>query len=84
MRDDLITLRRDAAVELWATVLGADAKPLGQTARPARLLSSEGHGLGPEWTTLCDRRITIPMRPGPDSLNVAVAAGIFLYSLRGK
>jgi tRNA G18 (ribose-2'-O)-methylase SpoU len=27
----------------------------------------------------CDRKITIPMGLGTDSLNVAVAAGIFLY-----
>ena len=38
-----------------------------------------GFGLGPEWLEVCDRRVTIPMRPSVDSLNVAVAAGIFLY-----
>jgi tRNA G18 (ribose-2'-O)-methylase SpoU len=27
----------------------------------------------------CDRRVTIPMQLGTDSLNVAVAAGIILY-----
>jgi tRNA G18 (ribose-2'-O)-methylase SpoU len=29
--------------------------------------------------TACDRRVTLPMKLGTDSLNVAVAAGIFLY-----
>jgi TrmH family RNA methyltransferase len=45
------------------------------------LLGSEGHGLDDEWLALCDRRITIPMRPGAESLNVAVAAGIVLHHL---
>jgi tRNA G18 (ribose-2'-O)-methylase SpoU len=68
----------------WATVLDASAEPLAGLIRPARLallLGSEGHGLGPRWIAHCDRRVTIPMRPGTDSLNVAVATGIFLYQL---
>jgi tRNA G18 (ribose-2'-O)-methylase SpoU len=47
--------------------------------RMALLFGSEGRGLQPEWVALCDRRITLPMHPGTDSLNVAVASGIFLY-----
>lgn len=57
------------------------AEPLGQARRPARLallFGNEANGLGPEWLDLCDRRLTIPMRAA-DSLNVAIAAGIFLY-----
>ena len=60
---------------------GNDAEALSQAARPARLallFGNEAHGLGPEWLELCDRRLTIPMNDA-DSLNVAVAAGIFLY-----
>jgi tRNA G18 (ribose-2'-O)-methylase SpoU len=47
-------------------------------------LGSEAHGLEPPWLALCDRRLTIPMRPGAESLNVAVAAGIALYQLLGE
>ncbi len=68
----------------WATVLDASAEPLAGLVRPARLallLGSEGHGLGSRWIAHCDRQVTIPMRPGTDSLNVAVATGIFLYQL---
>ena len=57
------------------------AEPLGQVRRPARLallFGNEANGLAPEWLELCDRRLTIPMQAA-DSLNVAVAAGIFLY-----
>ncbi len=50
------------------------------TRRPrlALLFGNEAQGLGSEWLELCDRRLTIPMQDA-DSLNVAVAAGIFLY-----
>ncbi len=57
------------------------AEPLGLASRPARLallFGNEAKGLGSEWLELCDRRLTIPMRAA-DSLNVAIAAGIFLY-----
>ncbi len=57
------------------------AEPLRQSGRPARLallFGNEANGLGPEWLELCDRRLTIPMRAA-DSLNVAIAAGIFLH-----
>jgi TrmH family RNA methyltransferase len=43
------------------------------------LLGSEAHGLADEWVERADRRVTIPMQPGVDSLNLAVAAGILLY-----
>jgi tRNA G18 (ribose-2'-O)-methylase SpoU len=71
-------------VQLLATVLAADAEPLNTFTCPPRfalLLGSEGHGLSPEIIARCDHRLTIPMRDGVDSLNVAVAAGIFLHRL---
>lgn len=80
---DLARLRRQFGVALAAAVLDANAEPLEAAQRPARLgilFGSEGHGLDRELVELCDRRLTIPMRRGTDSLNVAVAAGIFLYA----
>jgi tRNA G18 (ribose-2'-O)-methylase SpoU len=65
-----------------ATTIAPDAEPLDAFRRPDRLallLGSEAAGLGPEWVARCDRRLTIPMRPGAESLNVSVAAGIILY-----
>jgi tRNA G18 (ribose-2'-O)-methylase SpoU len=73
--------------EIIATVAEPDAEVLGRVARPDRvalLLGSEAFGLEPEWLNLADRRVTIPMRPGADSLNVAVAAGILLYHFAGE
>ena len=46
------------------------------------LFGNEKHGLDPRWIELCDRKLTIPMAAGADSLNVAVAAGIFFHHLR--
>jgi tRNA G18 (ribose-2'-O)-methylase SpoU len=65
-----------------ATTTDPDAEPLDTFQRPDRLalvFGSESAGLGPEWTARCDRQLTIPMGPGAESLNVAVAAGIILW-----
>ena len=84
LETELAALADQWGCQRWATVLDVSAEPLAGLVRPARLallLGSEGHGLGPRWIAHCDRRVTIPMRPGTDSLNVAVATGIFLYQL---
>lgn len=91
---DLQRLKSEWQVQLAATVVeNSDptdgdevvratktAEPLALAGRPARLallFGNEANGLGSEWLELCDRRLTIPMREA-DSLNVAIAAGIFL------
>jgi tRNA G18 (ribose-2'-O)-methylase SpoU len=82
---DLRRLRSDEEFTLTAAVLGAEATPLDRFQRPRRLvlvLGNEAEGLSADLVAGCDRRITIPMRPGIDSLNVSVAAGILLYRLR--
>lgn len=82
LASDLKALRNELGVQLVATVLADDAEALeavSPAGRTALLFGSEGFGLAPHLLALCDRQITIPMRPGVDSLNVNVAAGIFLY-----
>jgi tRNA G18 (ribose-2'-O)-methylase SpoU len=79
---DLTTLRERWGVELAATVLDPAAEALDDAARGPRLgllLGGEAQGLGPPWLAACSRRLTISMQWGVDSLNVAVAAGVFLY-----
>lgn len=81
---ELRALRQDFGVVLAATVLDPSAQLLGQWRRPSRLavlFGSEGHGLSADLRSLCDVELTVPMQQGVDSLNVAVAAGIFLYEL---
>jgi tRNA G18 (ribose-2'-O)-methylase SpoU len=82
LASDLKIMHDEYGVQLVATVLADDAEALERVnpaGRTALLFGSEGFGLAPHWLALCDRRVTIPMRPGVDSLNVNVAAGIFLY-----
>ena len=84
---DLNTLRTRWGFELWAAVLDERAELLSSHKRPARvalLLGNEFEGLQAEWLDRCDRRVTVPMHGRIDSLNAAVAAGIFLYELRGR
>ena len=79
---DLRRLREEWGVELAGAVLDPTAEPLERAKRPAKLgllFGGEAQGLEQRWIDQCDRRVTIPMHHGTDSLNVAVAAGIFLY-----
>jgi len=79
---DLRRLRDEFRLHLAATVLDPAAPPLAAAPCPHRLallLGNERNGLNPEVAAACDSRWTIPMRSGTDSLNVAVASGIFLY-----
>jgi tRNA G18 (ribose-2'-O)-methylase SpoU len=82
IEQDLATLRDPLGCELVATVLDASAESLPdfrRVARTALLFGNEAAGLEEEIVAVCQRRVTLPMRLGTDSLNVSVAAGIFLY-----
>jgi tRNA G18 (ribose-2'-O)-methylase SpoU len=82
--DDLLALR-DSGVAVAGAVLDRDATPLERFVRPPRLallFGAEGPGLSPAARAACDHRVTIRISPGADSLNVATAAAIFLYSTR--
>lgn len=79
---DIGRLTREWGVEFAATVLDPDAEPLAGATRPGRfglLFGGEAQGLEPAYVAGCGRRLTLPMKLATDSLNVAVAAGIFLY-----
>jgi tRNA G18 (ribose-2'-O)-methylase SpoU len=79
---DLERLRDSWKVEVAATVLDPGGESLGNaelSPRMGLLFGGEAQGLTPAAIAACQRRITIPMKLGTDSLNVAVAAGIFLY-----
>ena len=43
------------------------------------VLGSEGKGLSPAVAAACATLVRIPMKGGPESLNVAIAAGLMLY-----
>jgi RNA methyltransferase, TrmH family len=71
-----------AGVETWVTA--AAGEPLGSTrarAPVALVLGNEGAGVGSALLDAAHRRVAIPLAPGVESLNVAVAAGILLYEV---
>ena len=70
---------------LWVTA--ADGTPLDQVERPVRVavaLGNEGAGVSAPVASAAAHRVGIPIGPGAESLNVAVTAGIVLYTLRAK
>ena len=81
---NLQQLREQWGFQVAATVLDDTAEELTQVKRPDRLVilfGNESDGLDDETLAYCDRRLTLPMQGGTDSVNVAVATGIFLYHL---
>ncbi len=82
LEDDLQLLQQEHGFHALATVLDTAAESLHETLRPPRLvlvLGNEFDGVAPSVQAVCRSRVTLPMAPRVDSLNVAVAAGIFLY-----
>jgi len=72
---------RARGVRVLATV-PHDGTPLpdGDLRQPAViLLGSEGGGLANELVEQANQRLSIPMRPPVQSLNVAAAAALILY-----
>lgn len=70
-------------VPLWVTAM--DGVPVEQMAVPVRLalaMGNEGAGVSAALRAAADATISLPMAPGVESLNVAVAAGIALFALR--
>ena len=81
--DELDLFRKRHGVALW----GADAAgvPLDTLTPPARLalvVGNEGAGLSQDARQRLDTLAALPIGSVVESLNVAVATGIFLYQLR--
>ncbi|WP_144795187.1 RNA methyltransferase [Microbacterium paludicola] len=84
--DSAAAALRDAGFSLAALALSDDAVPLDVYAasRPERValvLGTEGDGLSRTALDIADTVVTIPMRGGVDSLNVASAAAVALWAL---
>ncbi|MGH2988843.1 MAG: TrmH family RNA methyltransferase [Solirubrobacterales bacterium] len=57
-------------------------RPLADLDPPLTVcLGAEREGLPPDVLDLCDDEVTIPLRPGAESLNVAAAAAIALHGI---
>jgi TrmH family RNA methyltransferase len=74
---------RERSVAVWGTDPAGEPPERGDAPdRLALVLGNEGAGLGDEARRRCARLIGIPITGTVESLNVAVAAGILLYTLR--
>ena len=75
---------RGAGVPSCAAVVDRDAQLLGRydfSRGGVVLIGNEGNGLPREVSGQCDVKLTIPMSPASNSLNAAMAAGLFLWEM---
>lgn len=86
---DTIGALKEKGYALVATAL-RDSVPLSEltsatAGKPLALcMGNEGNGVSDAVLDLSDVRVTIPMRGGAESLNVAVAAAIVLYQVQSN
>jgi tRNA G18 (ribose-2'-O)-methylase SpoU len=74
-------MREAGGFRLYAAEARGDAEDFARVSlgpRTVWVFGRESAGLAPEVSALCDARVTIPMRPGADSLNLASSASILL------
>ncbi len=84
LQETLKRLKQEWQVTLMAAVVDPTAESLPEVDWPDRLgalFGNEMDGLTDEWLSLCDRRVTIPITSEVDSLNLGVAAGIFMFEM---
>ena len=81
---DALAHARRRGLSILATVSGGgtDIDRIDLSKPALVLVGSEGAGLADEVVSLADQRVTIPMRTGVNSLNVAVTAAILLFEIR--
>lgn len=82
-----IDVLKEAGYTVAGMTLGEKAISLDELVaedhhRLALVFGSEGHGLAPATERLADRRVTIPMSGGVDSLNVAASSAVAFYATR--
>lgn len=81
---DAIDTCRDAGLRTLAAVprVGRNPSDVDWRARIAIVVGGEGPGLTTDVIDACDERVTIPMQPPVESLNVAVASALLIYEAR--
>ena len=81
--DTLSELRGNGARTIAAAPRdGSDPDTADWSGSIALLLGGEGHGLDPTVVAGCDARVSVPMAPPVESLNVAAAGAVLVYAAR--
>ncbi len=81
--EELLAYLDRHGIALWGTAAGGTS--VDDVVAPARLaiaVGNEGAGLSDALRARCSTVVSLPMAPGVESLNVAVAAGITLFATR--
>lgn len=82
---EALALLKQHGFRNFATVLDSSATTIAECLFPqksALIFGNESHGLSQEVQAFCDDRLRIDMLNDTDSLNIAIAAGIFGYAYR--
>lgn len=81
--EELDAFRRRHGVAMWAAdASGDDIASIRAPERLALVVGNEGGGLSDAARQRAERLVALPIAATVESLNVAVATGIFLYLLR--
>jgi RNA methyltransferase, TrmH family len=79
---ELDAFRTRTGTKLFAAdSAGEPASSVTSSSRVALVVGNEGGGLSADARARADRTIALPLSPGVESLNVAVATGVLLYLL---
>ncbi len=84
--EDAVRALRDMGRSVYATALDATARPLGSfslSPTDVFVIGNEGHGLSDKLIEAATGSVYIPMSPGSESLNAAIAATVCIWELRG-
>lgn len=78
---DLLNSFKNNGYAVVGTFPGAasDARGCDYTNKCVIVMGNEANGISDEIAKICDKKVTIPMTEGAESLNVSVACGIILY-----
>lgn len=81
---DVVSRMKAEGVFVWAAALHKKAQMAGRTELSngcAVAIGNEGAGLGERLIQACDGVLALPMRQNSESLNAAMAAGIFMWEM---
>lgn len=81
----VVTQMQQQKIPVWGTLVDRQAISYQQIAPQANwalIMGNEAHGLSSTLTAMTDQNIYIPLSGQAESLNVAVAAGVLMFSLR--
>ncbi len=80
--DSFLEWAKAQGVRLWVADAAGDRISPAKRATPlALIVGNEGAGVSPTLVAAAERRVSIPLAPGSESLNVGVAAAILLYDV---